>query len=278
MNRDQKAQVVEEIAGQLQSAQAVFAVDYRGISVSQAAELRARLRDANATFRIVKNSLTERAADQAGTAQLKELLDGPTALTLVSGDPALAAKALNDVSRALHLLEFKGGLMDGNTVSADEIRSIARLPSRDVLHGQLVGTIAAPLSGLVRTLNALIAGLASQLQQVAEQGLVSGEAPAAAVGAEGESEGPEAAAGEEPSTVAESEEPGAAAGEEPAAAAESEQPPGPGEGESPPEGESDSPPEGESESDTVPETATEASEQPDQAEAETESDEPQEES
>jgi large subunit ribosomal protein L10 len=178
MNRDQKAAVVDEIAGQLKDADAVFAIDYRGISVSQVAALRARLRDADATFRIVKNSLTERAADQAGVAELKELLEGPTALTLVTGDPALAAKALNDTSRELQLLEFKGGLLDGNMLSADEIRSIARLPSRDVLHGQLVGTIAAPLSGLVRTLNALISGLAVQLGQIAEQELVSGEAPA----------------------------------------------------------------------------------------------------
>jgi large subunit ribosomal protein L10 len=178
MNRDQKAQVVEEIAGQLQSAEAVFAVDYRGISVAQVAELRGKLIDAGAVFRVVKNSLTERAADQAGVEQLKELLDGPTALTVVTGDPVLAAKALNDTARALQLLDFKGGLMNGNAVSADEIRSLARLPSLEVLHGQLVGTIAAPLSGLVRALNALIAGLAIQLQQVAEQGLVSGEAPA----------------------------------------------------------------------------------------------------
>jgi large subunit ribosomal protein L10 len=176
MNRDQKAAVVDEIAGELERAEAVFAVDYRGISVSQAAELRAKLREADAVFRIVKNSLTERAADKAGASELKELLEGPTALTLVSGDPALAAKALNDTARALQLLDFKGGLMAGNPLTADEIRSLARLPSREVLHGQLVGTIAAPLSGLVRTLNALLAGLAVQLQQIADQGLVEGTA------------------------------------------------------------------------------------------------------
>jgi large subunit ribosomal protein L10 len=199
MNRDQKAQVVEEIAGQLQSAEAVFAVDYRGISVAQVAELRGKLIDVGAVFRVVKNSLTERAADQAGVEQLKELLDGPTALTVVTGDPALAAKALNDTARALQLLDFKGGLMNGNVLSADEIRSLARLPSREVLHAQLVGTIAAPLSGLVRTLNGLIAGLAIQLQQVADQGLVSGEAPAAEAETVTEPE-PEAAeaAGAEP--------------------------------------------------------------------------------
>jgi large subunit ribosomal protein L10 len=201
MNRDQKAALVDEIAGELERAEAVFAVDYRGISVSAAAELRAKLRDADAVFRVVKNSLTERAADKAGASSLKELLDGPTALTLVSGDPALAAKALNDTARALQILDFKGGLMDGNALTADEIRSIARLPSREVLHGQLVGTIAAPLSGLVRTLNALLSGLAVQLQQIADQGLVS--SPADADETPSEEAEPEAAA--EPEDQAQSE-------------------------------------------------------------------------
>jgi large subunit ribosomal protein L10 len=180
MNRDQKAAVVEELTEQIRSAEAIFAVDYRGISVADAADLRGRLRDAQTRFRIVKNSLTERATDQAGAESLKPMLEGPTALAFVSGDAALAAKALSDAARAFGTLEFKGGVMNGSALSADQVRSIARLPARDVLHGQLVGTIAAPLSGLVRTLNALIAGLAIQLQQVAEQGLVGGEAPAEA--------------------------------------------------------------------------------------------------
>lgn len=172
MNREEKAAAVAVIADQLQSAQAVFAVDYRGISVPQAAELRARLRDADATFRIVKNSLTERAADQAGAQSLRTLLDGPTALTFVQGDAAMAAKALADFARAQTALEFKGGLMGGEELSADQIRSIARLPARDVLFGQLVGTVAAPVTGLVRGLNGLLSGLAVALGQIAEQGLV----------------------------------------------------------------------------------------------------------
>jgi large subunit ribosomal protein L10 len=180
MNRDEKAAVVDEIAHQIRSSSAVFAVDYRGISVEQAADLRGRLRESGTRFRIVKNSLTERAADQAGADGLKALLEGPTALAFVSGDAALAAKALNDAARTMHTLEFKGGLMDSNTLSAADVVAIARLPARDVLHAQLVGTIAAPITGLVRGLNALIAGLAIQLQTIADQGLVSGEAPAVA--------------------------------------------------------------------------------------------------
>ena len=177
MNRDQKAAVVDEIADQIKAAEAIFAVDYRGISVPQAAELRAKLRDADASFRVVKNSLSERAADKAGAEQLKEMLQGPTALTLVRGDAALAAKALSDTARTLHILEFKGGILGGKVLSAEDVRSIARLPSREVLQAQLVGTIAAPLTGLVRGLGALIGGLAIQLQQIAEQGLVTGTAP-----------------------------------------------------------------------------------------------------
>ncbi|MHB1570727.1 MAG: 50S ribosomal protein L10, partial [Solirubrobacteraceae bacterium] len=180
MNRDQKAAVVDKIAGELAGAEAVFAVDYRGISVDQVAELRSRLREADARFRVVKNSLSERAADVAGMEALKPMLVGPTALTFVNGDAALAAKVLNELARRLNLLEFKGGLMNGSALSADDVRSIARLPAREVLNAQLVGTIAAPLTGLARGLNALIGGLAIQLQAMADQGLVSGSAPAPA--------------------------------------------------------------------------------------------------
>ncbi len=176
MNRDQKTAVVEEMAEQIKSADAIFAVDYRGLTVAQAAALRERLRDVDARFRVVKNSLSELAADRAGVEALKPMLQGPTALTLVRGDAALAAKALNETARTLNLLEFKGGLLNGDALSADDVRSIARLPGREVLNAQLVGTIAAPLSGLVRGLNALIAGVAIQLQAIVEQGLIGGRA------------------------------------------------------------------------------------------------------
>src|SRR5512134_2209127 len=100
MRKEQKTQVVEEIAAQLGEAEAIYAVDYRGLSVPQAAELRASLREHDASFRIVKNTLTLRAADQAGVEEIKELVaEGPTALTFVRGDAALAAKALDAFSR-----------------------------------------------------------------------------------------------------------------------------------------------------------------------------------
>ncbi len=177
MNRDQKATAIAEIAADIDSSHAIFAVDYRGISVPQAAELRSKLRETDATFKVVKNSLTERAADQAGAETLKTFLAGPTALTFVRGDVATAAKAIADYARSTQLLPFKGGLMDGTALDPDQIRSISRLPSREVLYGQLVGVVASPVSGLVRTLSALIGGLASALGQVREQ-KESGELPA----------------------------------------------------------------------------------------------------
>jgi large subunit ribosomal protein L10 len=177
MNREQKAATIEALAAEIDGSDAVFAVDYRGISVSQAAELRTKLRDADATFQVVKNSLTERAADQVGAESLKALLSGPTALTFVRGDAAMAAKAIADQARATQLLPFKGGLMNGDVLDADQIRAISRLPSREVLYGQLVGVVASPISGLVRTLGALVGGLAVALSQVREK-KESGEIPA----------------------------------------------------------------------------------------------------
>lgn len=178
MNKEQKTAVVEQIADQIKDAEAVFAVDYRGISVPQAAELRSKLRDADATFRVVKNSLTERAADKAGADALRALLEGPTALTFVHGDAAMAAKALADFARATDTLEFKGGLLGAEELTIDQIKSIARLPARDVLYAQLVGTVGSPLTGLVRGLYWLIAGIAVQLQQIVDQGLLApGEEP-----------------------------------------------------------------------------------------------------
>jgi large subunit ribosomal protein L10 len=191
LDRSQKAAVIEEVAGQISEAEAIFAVDYRGISVPKAAELRTRLRDVDATFRVVKNTLSERAADQAGAADLKAYLEGPTAMTFVRGDAAAAAKAISDFSRANGVLVFKGGWMNGAPLSADQIIAISRLPSREVLYGQLVGMVASPLTGLVTGLSNLISGLARQLSQIAEQGLVGGGAPAPAAEAEAEAAPPE---------------------------------------------------------------------------------------
>jgi large subunit ribosomal protein L10 len=234
MNREQKAAAVADIAESIKEAEAVFAVDYRGISVPQAAELRTRLRDVDATFRVVKNSLTERAVDEVGADALKALLEGPTALTFVRGDAALAAKALQTFRRETEKLEFKGGLLGAEALDSEQILALARLPAREVLYAQLVGVVASPVTGLVRTLNALIAGLALQLGQIAEKKesgeIPAGEPPAAAAEPAAEAEAPaaeaaeaEARAAQAPATdapAAEAEAPAAEAPAEEAAAAE----------------------------------------------------------
>jgi large subunit ribosomal protein L10 len=152
MNREQKEAAVEEISSALTDAEAIFAVDYRGISVPQAAELRARLADADATFRVVKNRLAKRAAESAGTEEIADLFEGPIALTFVKGDPVSAAKAIATFGREHKLLEFKGGLMEGERLEPDQFNAIARLPALEVLRGQLVGVAASPITGLARGL------------------------------------------------------------------------------------------------------------------------------
>ncbi len=200
MNREEKSATIQEIAAQIEASEAIFAVDYRGISVSQAAELRSKLREADASFRVVKNRLTKLAADKAGEQRLAELLQGPTALTFVRGDTAQAAKAISTFNKEHDVLTYKGGFMDTTSLDAESFKAIALLPSREVLIGQFAGVVASPITGVVRGLNALIQGLASQLGQIADQGLVTGEA---APVAEPEPE-PEAPAAEpEPEAAAE---------------------------------------------------------------------------
>jgi large subunit ribosomal protein L10 len=180
MNREEKSATIQEIAAQIEGSEAIFAVDYRGISVPQAAELRSKLREADASFRIVKNRLTKLAADKAGEERLAELLRGPTALTFVRGDTAAAAKAISTFNKEHEVLSYKGGFMGGTSLDEAGFKSIALLPSREVLIGQFAGVVASPITGVVRGLNALIQGLASQLGQIADQGLVTGEAAAVA--------------------------------------------------------------------------------------------------
>jgi large subunit ribosomal protein L10 len=179
MNREEKSATIQEIAAQIEASEAIFAVDYRGISVPQAAELRSKLREADASFRIVKNRLTKLAADKVGEERLAELLQGPTALAFVRGDTAQAAKAISTFNKEHAVLTYKGGFMDTTSLDAEGFKAIALLPSREVLIGQFAGVVASPVTGVVRGLNALIQGLASQLGQIADQGLVSGETPSA---------------------------------------------------------------------------------------------------
>ena len=223
MNRDEKAATIEEVAAQIEGAEAIFAVDYRGISVPQAAELRGNLREADASFRIVKNRLTKLAAEKAGEERLAALLEGPTALTFVRGDTAQAAKAITTFNKEHEVLSFKGGFMDGVDLDEEKFKSIARLPSREVLDGQLAGIVASPLTGLVRGLGSMIQGLALQLGQIAEKGLVAGDAPPAGPVTEDDpSSSRDDAAGEEPSPAPPAAEADSADDETPAEEAEAE--------------------------------------------------------
>jgi large subunit ribosomal protein L10 len=235
MNKDEKAAQVDEIADRLGDAEAIFAIDYRGISVPQAAELRAQLADADTTFRVVKNRLAKRAAERAGTAELEKLLEGPTALAFVKGDAVTAAKAIATFGRQHQILDYKGGLMDGAPLEPEKFTTIARLPALDVLQGQFVATVASPLTGLARGLGAMLAGLAIALGEIQEKGLVSGEPPAAdtaptsasppAEGAEGDRSSGEAGRGreaEDSGVDGEAEQPAAEETEDPAAGGEAE--------------------------------------------------------
>jgi large subunit ribosomal protein L10 len=243
MDKEQKAAAVAELSDRLKEAESIFAVDYRGISVTGAAELRAKLREADAVFKVVKNRLAKRAVSDAGADELEGLLEGPTALTLIKGDPVTAAKAISTFAREHEVLVYKGGVMDGEPLDADAFAAIARLPGLEVLHGQLVGVTASPLTGLVRGLGSLMSGLAVALGQIAEQGLVSGEEPTP-----DESTADEPA--EEEAAAAEAAEP---AGDEGAAEeAEAEQP----------EPEAESAPEPSEETSEETETETEGEQEP----------------
>ncbi|CAA9465120.1 MAG: LSU ribosomal protein L10p (P0) [uncultured Solirubrobacteraceae bacterium] len=216
MRRDEKAAVIEDVVARIEESEAIFAVDYRGMSVAQAAELRTRLRDADARFSVVKNTLTERAADQAGAEGLKPMLEGPTAMTFVKGDAALAAKTLSDFRRSTGgLVVFKGGWMNGSALTPEQVDEIAKLPSREVLYGRLVGMVASPLTGLAGALGGLIGGLARQLQAISDQGLVGGSAAPSSPAAEAPAEADGVAA------------PGDGAGEETAAPASEDPDAGP---------------------------------------------------
>jgi large subunit ribosomal protein L10 len=252
MDREQKTALVKELADELKGSEAIFAIDYRGISVPQAAELRSGLREADARFRVVKNRLTLRAADEAGTEGIKEHLEGPTALAFVKGDAALAAKTLFRLGSDWELLEFKGGLMDGEALDRDSFIAIARLPGRDQLNAQFAGVVASPLTGLVRGLGSMIQGLALQLGQIAEQGLVTGEetpteveAPAGEADSDGSDD--ESAEAEEASSDGEAESP----------AAQEETPPDPEPSESPEETSEEKTPEGENAGQSEAEETTE---------------------
>jgi large subunit ribosomal protein L10 len=167
--RIEKVAVVEEVTAKLLSADAVIVTEYRGMKVSQLAGLRRQLRDNGGEYKVYKNTLARFAAQNAGVAELAELMIGPTALAFVSGDAAAVAKVLRDAARTNPLLIIKGGTMSGSTLSAKDVESLADLPSREVLLARFAGALQAPLVKTASLLQALPRNFAYGLKALIEQ-------------------------------------------------------------------------------------------------------------
>lgn len=167
--RPEKVALVSEISAALREAQAVLLTEYRGLSVSQLAELREQLAGVGGQYRIFKNTLVRRAAASAGIEGLDPLLQGPTAIALTSGDAAQVAKAIRDFSRAHPALALKGGLLSGEALSAAQALALADLPSREVLLAQVAGALAAPMAQLAALMAAVPRSLAFGIKALIDQ-------------------------------------------------------------------------------------------------------------
>jgi large subunit ribosomal protein L10 len=176
MLRNEKEAVIAEVAQLLAERENVIVSDYRGLTMGQLTELRAKLRESGAKVKVVKNTLGGIAADRTGRTAIKELLSGPTAVTFCGDDLVGAAKALSDFARTHPQLEVRGGLLQSSLIDAAGVRALASMPPRDVLVAQVVGTMVAPLTGFVTVLQGTISGFVRALNQVAEQRAAAGEA------------------------------------------------------------------------------------------------------
>jgi large subunit ribosomal protein L10 len=154
--RADKERIVSELATELGSADTLIVADYRGLTNKQLEALRDALLDQGARFRIVKNTLTRRAAELAGADALLAMLEGPTAIAFIEsgGDPAAVAKALAATAKETNVLVLRGGILEGKTLSGEDVAELATLPPLDVLRGQLVGAVVAPLTQLVALVSA----------------------------------------------------------------------------------------------------------------------------
>lgn len=185
MQKVDKERVIDELTERLRSADALLVADYRGLTNSQLAGLRVELLKHGAKLTVVKNTLTRRAAEAAGSDALLALLEGPTAIAFVEaeGNPVAVAKALSDAARETKILTLRGGVLSGNPITGDEIERLAKLPPLEVLQAQLVGVIVAPLTQLAAVLNAplqnLIGLIDARITQLEEGGDTS--APVAEV-------------------------------------------------------------------------------------------------
>ena len=182
MKKEQKEHVVADLAERLRSADTLLVADYRGLTMPQIDALRSRLLESGARFTVVKNTLTRRAAEAAGAEALLALLEGPSAIAFLEadGDMLAAAKALADAARETRVLEIRGGVLQGRTMSAAEVESLAMLPPLDILRGQVLGAIIAPVSALAALVNAPLQNLYGLLDARIEQLQEGGEASPAA--------------------------------------------------------------------------------------------------
>ena len=224
MLRQDKEQIVKELADRLKSSQNLLVADYRGLTMPEIDELRTKLLESGARFSVVKNTLTRRAAEEAGVKELLDLIDGPSAIAFIDadGDPAAAAKILNDTARAHDVLVIRGGLLDGDTVSDAEVKRLATLPPADVVRAQLAGAVAGPLTTVVGLFTAplrdLVNVIDARITQLQEQGETvpepEAEAPTEEPVAEAEPPEPEASAEEAPAEEAPTAEPAQESNEE----------------------------------------------------------------
>jgi large subunit ribosomal protein L10 len=215
MLKAEKERIVAELAERLRQTPTLFVADYRGLSVTEIDDLRTKLIEHGARFTVVKNTLTKRAAEEAGADALLALLEGPTAIAFIEadGDMVAVAKALTDSARTTRILAIRGGILDGSPIGEEDVRNLATLPPLDVLRGQVIGAIAAPLMTVVGLIAApvrdLIGLIDARIEQLRAQG-DTGEEPAAeaatveeAVAGEPADEAPvtDKTAGEEPAAT-----------------------------------------------------------------------------
>jgi large subunit ribosomal protein L10 len=169
MKRQEKEAKVEDLTGKVKASNAMLLADYRGITVDEARALRNGLREVGARYEVVKNSLMSRAVDDAGAPELKEMLEGPTAIAFCEEEVAPPAKVLVQMAKEIKPLEVKGGIFEGELVDAEKIKFLASLPPRDVLIAQLLGGLQGPIRGLATVCAGPIRGLVTVLQRIQEQ-------------------------------------------------------------------------------------------------------------
>ena len=181
MLRSNKEQIVEELTERLRQTETLIVADYRGLTMKEIDALRGELLRHGARFTVVKNSLTRRAAEAAGSDVVLTLLEGPTAIAFLEadGDPVAVAKALAESARTTKVLTVRGGVLEGRAISASEIEELAKLPPADVLRGQVLGAIASPLYAIVGLFTAPLQDLHGLLEARIEQlGGAATDAPA----------------------------------------------------------------------------------------------------